>query len=215
MAPRPLPVIAGTVRVSVQGTTPGGQQWVNVHHARYATGASNPGPTEITAFDALFVKFYIGPAIGGGVFVLGSCRSACKLVQITYTPLDGVSNSLVIPHAASGASATATNAPNEVAQVLTLRTGTRGRRYRGRIYLPPFSSDNYDGNGQLNSAQAGVIITQYNGMKASLGAAQWEVGVASYGHGTDHGVPTTWSPFFTPITTVTMDLAADVQRRRK
>jgi hypothetical protein len=67
----------------------------------------------------------------------------------------------------------------------------------------------------LTSTVTNAIVAQYAGMTSALAAIQWTPVVASYGHGTTNGVPTTWTPFATPVTATRMDANVDVQRRRK
>lgn len=217
MPPRPLPVIGGVVRASVQGICPSGQPWVNVWHFQYANGASAPGSVEIGALDTQFYKFYGGPGLSTGQPVMASCKSTCSIQQIAYTPLDGVSNTLTFSHALNGSAGSALSTPSEVAMVLTLRTALRGRRNRGRVYLPPFGNDFWDTNGFLSTSGlvATKLITQWTALQGLINPLQWTHVVASYGHGTANGVPTTWAPYATPITNVTMDTKADAQRRRK
>lgn len=219
MPPRPLPVIAGVVRCSVIGTTPSGQPWVNVWHWRYAAGASNPGPTEIANLDPIFYRMYVGTAYSGGEAHLAACHSSLGITQINYTPLDGAANTITIPHSAAGSSGGTASLPSEVAPVLTLRTAHRGRRYRGRIYLPATASNTVTTTGGIDPAAASLAdkrIKQWIGVQAAAQAIQWSNGVASYGYSVlKDGTISTWTPFFTDCTSVTMDTKFDVQRRRK
>lgn len=213
MAIRPLPVIAGVVRCAVSGLTPSNQKWVNVHHMQYSDGASSPGLTEITAMDALLARLYTGTSFAGGTPWISLCGPVTQIQQIDYTILDGTSLGYTIAHAATGPGTSST--PSECAPVLTLLTGRRGRRYRGRVFMPPPSNAQLASTGQLNNSTAVSITSQYNGMNSALSAILWKPVVASYGHGTDHGAPVQWTPFATPVTAVRMDLNVDVQRRRK
>lgn len=78
-------------------------------------------------------------------------------------------------------------------------------------------------NGNLSSATQAFIDNQFEGLITDLGTIQWKLGVASYGESwlknkTDpHGAMThsTWTPFFTEATSTSVDVLADVQRRRK
>lgn len=213
---RPLPVIGGVVRCSVQGQTPSSQPWVNVLHMEYALGASAPGTVEINALDTLLARLYTGTPFSGADNILHNCRPGTTISQINYTPLDGSSISLVKPHTGTGASAYALSTPSEVSAVLTLRTDHRGRRYRGRIFLPPFAADCFDASGNLISGIAAGMIADWTGLTAALVAVQWRPVVASYGYSLlKDGTVSTWTPFATPVTSATMDLKADVQRRRK
>lgn len=217
----PLPTIPGTVRCSVRGSAPSGEEWVNVVHCRYAGGASNPGPTEIAALDAKLVRFWSGTAYTSGQAWLTRCRNNWAMADITYYPLDNSSLATVVSHVVAGTDPTTTSSPPEVAPVLTIRTANRGRRYRGRIFLPAPTTALVNADGTL---QAGVItqtVNQMIGLQADLATIQWALGVASYGVGqstnpvTKVVTSTTWSPFFTPATTFSMDPKFDVQRRRK
>lgn len=211
-----LPNIAGTVRATFRGTNVAGQQWANVMHLRYALGASNPGPTEIAAMDTKLLRLYTGTAYAGGAAWFTLCSSDTKLIDATYYVLNGTSSPQVISHIASGTAAASTNQAQEIAHVLTVRTGVRGRRYRGRIYLPAVSTANMVGaQGTMTAAAVTSTVNQATGLLADLASIQWEFGVASYGQGSVHGTPTTWTPFFTPATLFTMDAVPDVQRRRK
>lgn len=212
----PLPVIAGTVRAAVRGTCPSGQPWINVHHFQYAAGASNPGPTEINLLDVEVDKFYAGPIYAGGTTVLQQCKNNVTMADITYTPLDGSSLSIVKAHAHPGASASTATQSSEVSAVLTLRTSLRGRRYRGRIFLPPLVYDIITATGDLNPTTCGLFTVNYAGFIAALATKQWVPVVASYGRSVHkNGTVTTWTPFATPVVNATMDTKPDVQRRRK
>lgn len=204
---------------------PSGRQWVNVIHARYAAGASSPGPTEIAALDAILVRLYTGAIFSGGSVWFSLCSLDVKLTDATYYVLNGTASPVVISHVAQGSLSTNTGLPSEVAHCITLRTGTRGRRYRGRIYLPAVSAANAAGGNLLATAVTSTLA-QLQGIVAAAAAIQWEIGVASYGSSWNrgpnnaHGAAShvTWSPFFTSIgnpSQATMDQKPDVQRRRK
>lgn len=211
-----LPSIAGTVRATFRGSNAAGQQWANVMHFRYATGASNPGPVEIAALDARVLRLYIGTAYPSGAGWLTFCTPQIALIDATYYVLNGTSSPVQISHTQTGTAATNTNTAQENAHVLTLRTGIRGRRYRGRIYLPAVSTASMSGTGGvLVAGTVASALAQARGLLADLPSIQWEWGVASYGAGTNHGMPQVWTPFFTPLADVTMDAIPDVQRRRK
>lgn len=211
-----LPTIAGTTRVTFRGSNVAGQQWANVMHFRYAGGASTPGITEFTALDAKVLRLYSGAAYSTGAAWLTFCTPDTKLIDATYYNLDGASSPYVISHTQQGTQSAATNSPQTLAFVLTIRTGNRGRRYRGRVYLPTPSQNVIAGaTGQLTAATTTNIVTQANGLLADLSSIQWAWGVASYGHGTVNGQPSSWTPFFTNATAITADGVPDVQRRRK
>jgi len=123
---------------------------------------------------------------------------------------------LIYAHAAVGTDSADNALPAEVAHVLSLRTAYRGRRYRGRLYLPAMTTGTTDVNGNLTGAKITSILAQWNAMVAELAPKQWSIVVASYGKSVhSNGTITTWTPFATDITSATMDSKPDVQRRRK
>jgi hypothetical protein len=219
----PLPVIGGVVRCSVVGKSQGGGPWVNVWHWMYADGASSPGSSEIDALHAVFGRFYTGTIYPGGNTYLAACATNTTVERVDYTVLNGTSLGYTKTLTGAGAGGASTM-PAEVSPVLTLRTNTRGRRYRGRLYLPPpaQSATVIDSSGKLLTAVANAIITQATGMASAASAIQWKPVVASYGKSLIKDpndkydkIEVTWTPFATPVTTWTMDLVLDVQRRRK
>ena len=214
MPPRPLPTIAGTVRAAVSGLTSSNQKWVNVHHLQYAGGSSTPGINEITAMDALLVRLYSGTVFAGGTAWMTNVNNTWSIQQIDYTVLDGTSIGFSFPHLANGSSATA-SLPPECAPVLTLLTNKRGRRYRGRIFMPAPTTGGVNADGRLSVTIQTGVQTQYAGLISALAAIQWAPVVASYGVGSYKGQPTSWTPFATPIVSGRMDLFVDAQRRRK
>jgi hypothetical protein len=216
----PLPLIANTVRAAVVGTTAGGGPWVNVWHFEYTTP---PNTTNIDALHALFTRFYSGTAFSGGTPWLTACATSTTVSRVDYTVLDGAALGYTKTFAAAGG-AGASTLPAEISPVLTLRTNTRGRRYRGRLYLPPpaAGAGQIDAAGHLLSSVATVVLAQAEGMRSALAAAGWHHVVASYGKSLHKDpsdphdkIEVTWTPFATWVTTYTMDLVLDVQRRRK
>jgi hypothetical protein len=200
---KPMPVIPGVVRASIRGSLPSGRSWANVVHCRYAGGASNPGPTEITALHAKLARLWNGPAYASGLAWIGMTKNNVTTIDVTYYPLDGMGTSLVLAAAATGALA-ANLEPPEVAHVLTLRTNTRGRSYRGRIFFGALTTSQLDGNGNLSATPISQLIAQFNGLQADLTSIQWKIVVASY-----------LRSVATDVTNVTMDPQPDVIRRRK
>lgn len=218
-----LPVIQGVVRCAVVGTTHGGGPWVNVWHWEYALGASTPGKTEIDALHPVFFRFYSGTAYGTGLPWLNACSASTTIQRIDYTILNGTALGYTKTASASGTGGASTM-PAECAAVLTLRTDVRGRRYRGRIYLPaPISaSSSLAADGTIATTTVNAALNQAAGMVTAAAAVQWRPVVASYGKSLVNDpsdphdkIPVTWTPFATPITSFTMDNRFDVQRRRK
>jgi hypothetical protein len=145
------------------------------------------------------------------------------MTQISYLTLDDTSLRIDTPVTGAGLGGSS-SLPPECAAVLTLRTGKRGRRYRGRIYLPaPGIAGVTNATGTLPSTIISGTTAQWAGMQAALVSKQWVPVVASYGQSMHkvpnthppQYVPVTWTPFVTAITNATMDANIDVQRRRK
>lgn len=217
----PLPTIAGTVRCAVQGLATSGRKWTNVHHMRYSGGASSPGTVELDALDVELFRFYSGTAYTSGQAVMAACPAAVTITQIDYTVLDGMSLIYSKAHAVAGGGG-ASSLPSEVSMAVTLRTNIRGRRNRGRIYLPPMTPSNIGANGNWSSTLTTFIVNQYLGMMGALTPKQWAPVVASYGHSLINDpsdphdkIEVNWTPYATNIVTPTIDAKPDVQRRRK
>jgi hypothetical protein len=216
MPARPLPIIAGTTRATWRGTNNAGQQWANVMHFRFLAGPGNPSTSDLAALDAKILRLYTGAAYTTGVPWLTNVPSNTALIDATYYILNGTSVPFIQLHTQTGAASPAANLPPEIAHCLTLRTDTRGRRYRGRIYLPAVASTAISGtSGTVTGTVTANFLTQATGMRLDLATINWEWVVASYGLGSANGLPQTWAPFATTITTLSMDGVPDVQRRRK
>jgi hypothetical protein len=182
---------------------PSGQRWINVVHVRKNAGGSF-SPTDWAAAQPILVRLWRGTAFGSGNDWLSNCNNQLTLDDMTCTPLDGSTPSIVTSVNLNGVSA-AVSAPSEVAQVLTLRTALRGRAHRGRIYLPSPVVSTYAAGGVLIGANITNFLTQAVGVQNALIAAGYIIVVASYlGSGSA-----------SDVITFTMDNKADVQRGRK
>lgn len=209
----PLPVINNVVRVAVRGTTQQGSPWVNVLHFRKTSGAIDDAA--LTALNTELNKLYGGPAYSGSTYwLLFNCNQYTLCYDATYTRLDGTSASVIKALTAAG-SGTSNSMPPEVSVCVTLRTATRGRRYRGRLYLPPFVASAANPNGSVVGSSMTGIVAQFAGFRTALTGINWEQVIASYGKGSLNGQPVTWTPFATAVTDVSVDAYFDVQRRRK
>jgi len=183
---------------------------VNVLHFRFQGGAATPTASDITALHAKVERCYKGTAYGAGAAVSVAMPNSSGFTDVTYTPLDGSGISRVYSIAGAAANSNLT-LPAEVTWVLTLRTDVRGRRYRGRLYLPTFTTAHLAAGGVLASSTATATVTQFEGFRTDLTAINFAWVVASYGK----SPKAAWTPFATDITAVTMNPVADVQRRRK
>lgn len=222
---RPLPVIGGTVRCSVEGLVATNRAWANVVHCRFSGGASYPSAADITALHGVLGRLWTGTAYASGTAWLTKCMNNVVTQQIRYYVLNGTATPQLIALVGAGSSSTGTSSPSEVAACLTIRTAKRGRRYRGRIYLPAPHSSQINTNGNFNQIMVDGILAQYDGMIGAMSGISWEFGVATYGHSwtwndvTQAWQENTWTPDFTPSGSGSlfrsMDLRPDVQRRRK
>lgn len=210
----PLPELPGVVRASVGGSIVGGGRWSNTWHFRRI----DLGPADELLIGTLHVAlmaFYAGP-------VFGNMAAGSTLEAANYTPLDGSSGAFVFPGGLSSA-AGSSPLPPECAEVLTIRSALRGRRHRGRVFLPAMSAAEITAGGRISNAIVTEVLAGMVTLRAALAVIGWELGVASYGvsRKVDHTVTparvvlVTWAPEFTPATTVTMDDKVDVIRSRK
>ena len=210
----PLPTIPGVVRASASGVIAGGSHWSNTWHFR-RIDLADPVPADIAALHVELLVFYA--ALGTG-FLAG----VTSLDVINYTPLDGTSGAVALPGPGDPGGDGASALPPEVAEVITIRTAGRGRRARGRIFLPAIS-ETHNVGGRLTSAAVLGLTALADALAAAAVVSGWQVGVASYGRSmirtpgfTDHRISvSSWDPFFTPATSLTVDNKFDVQRSRK
>lgn len=211
----PLPILPGVLRCTAGGLVSGGGRWSNTWHIR-KVALTTPTEGEVVAIHAILAAWYVAA-------VLAKARDTTTLESIDYTPLDGSSGAFNYPVNAAG-SGTAKALPPECAEVLTIRTASRGRQNRGRIYLPAWTVNETENNGQLVAAIAIGVSATVEAMNVAMGLIGNEIGVGSYG---PYKNPTTHitsddplvnggsSPHFSPATAFTMDVQVDVQRSRK
>lgn len=210
----PLPVIPGVVRATVGGNVFHGGRWTNtMHYRRIDLADPTAGQIDALAED---VRIMYTTA------VLSLCNPSTNLDYQAYTPLDGTSGAVNYGGNLPGTSSTPTSLPPECALVMTLRTAARGRRARGRIFLPAFSQFG-SSEGVIDGSYLTSLLIAINNFRAAINSEGWEWGVASYGQSVKVNatttpktyVVTTWSPFFTPLTTVSANNQYDVIRSRK
>lgn len=103
-----------------------------------------------------------------------------------------------------------TGLPNNVAMCATLRTGLRGRSYRGRMYLGGFGVTHRNGTTTWTTTAVADIITVLTALKTVIEglAAVWVI-VSHY-----HLKAPRATGLKTPITAVAIDQYMDSQRRR-
>jgi len=211
-----LPTIPGVVRVTVRGTTSNGTKWENTLHLKKGTG--DPATADYPALVTELNRLYGGATYGGGsANLLSACNNTTSALDYTFTSLAAPIASPVLAATAAG-TGVVNSLPPEVAEVISLRTGSRGKRYRGRIYLPPMTINQVLTTGNLASSLATSLPLHCAGFQTAIQALgtpyAWHV--ASYGRSVlKNGTVSTWTPFTTLITSWSFDLQPDVQRRRK
>jgi len=160
----PLPVISGIYRCTVNQLL-GDEPIANVLHFS-ATGS----PTAA----AVGAAFALGWGKTGGISVLQSNQLLYKTWHCT--PLDGSSigadGDFSLANKQAGASATA-SVPVNVALVLSLQTGLRGRSNRGRIYFAG-----------VNTAQVDVPAAHWAPGTLTAAVTEWGVMVSQWASGT-------------------------------
>jgi hypothetical protein len=195
----PLPVIADTIRVAVRGTATNGHKFANILHFRKDGALSYAAA--IALLDPLLLANY-NTNSGTGLAWRTIAPASASLFQFEYTPLDGASATTVIAHNVVGLDA-AVPLPASVCLVVTLRTATRGRSFRGRVYTGPYCID-AEGAGVPTAATVAAVATQWDRfMTINLAASGVSLGVASYHLAT-----------FTDGVHATADSRWDTQRRR-
>jgi hypothetical protein len=111
-------------------------------------------------------------------------KSSSTLYKIITTKLDGSAAS--VPTLTNGNVAWTGQLTGNLilqgANVITVRTGFRGRSRRGRIYLPWVAEDGQDA-GTLLAASVTACQTAWNTFSAAMVAAGWAPHVVSQLHG--------------------------------
>lgn len=197
----PLPVIANTYRVSVEGLLANGSTWANVIHTRFNAGGATTA--DVNAMEALVDRLYTGATLGDATgFWTNWASTLASIQRIRVTALDGVSASVVYALVQAGAAA-GDPLPGGVSWVVTLRTAKRGRSYRGRAYMGGFAEANNTAAGLVQSTLVTSMLSGWEGLRTTLSAAGWSLVVASYKHSTAE-----------TVTSVSADAVWDSQRRR-
>jgi hypothetical protein len=167
MATMPLPVIDDVFRVAVlwqDANSP--QTAVNVMHVFADTGT----PTSVAAgLDA---------AANAGMFAAMS--NAIVATEFAITPLDGSSaTEFFTPDPAKWTGQTSGDYAPQVAALVKLRTGLRGRSKRGRVFLP-FTAEGAQSNGTLTGSKVTTMQTEWDAFVAQLLSDNNPLVVASY-----------------------------------
>jgi len=144
--------------------------------------------------------------------------------ELVMTPLDGTTaTKLYTPTGAKWiGNYTGISYNLHTATVVSLRTQKRGRRYRGRLYLPFVAEDAATNGASTAAVTAGQ--TAWDTFRTSMATASFPLVVATYGHSlhrtkTSGGgytlTPVTWPPEKTTVTSTTLEATFGTQRRRQ
>lgn len=194
-----LPVIADVVRCGVEGVMPNGRHWANVLH--FKRSGVGTWATVIAALDPLLYAFW-NTALSGGSPVKQYMNNAWSMQRIRYTPLDGTTATVVIPHVLAGSQA-GDALPSNVALVMSQYTALRGRQHRGRTYIGGFDELFNQTTGVANPTYVATLNTQAAGLLTSLVGSVVALVVASYKYASSE-----------PVTALTFNGTWDTQRRR-
>lgn len=173
----PLPVIEGVFRVTMVWNPMSGVQPVNVWHCHEVDTGTDPG-------DALNS---ITSTLGAHHDMFDILPISSTLNRIVVTKLDGSSAS--VEGTVSGSFGTTDDVIEPaVAGILSIRTGQRGPRGRGRLYLGP-TTEGHGGNGSLTESIRATMQTAWNDFADDLSHevdTSLQFGVASYVHADFH-----------------------------
>jgi len=165
----PLPVIPGVIRAAFRWTSPNfTRAAVNVMHFREAS----------EDIDALWAS--IDANVTAAMW--NQTHSNNAIVDVTFTTLNGISGS-VVKTTGSPSKWKGNNTPGDVtaqvAALIKVSTASRGRSYRGRVYLPWVLESEND-SGTYNSTARTAQTTAWNTFRTAMAAANHELGIASY-----------------------------------
>lgn len=162
-----LPIIPNCFRVALRWSDSGGRYAVNVIHIRKAAAT----PQDV--FDD------IDATVNSDMWVPVSNAFTIRTVEIT--PLDGTSatEEFVTTAGAKWSGASAGDWSPASSAIVTLRTATRGRSARGRVYLP-YVAESSMVNGTLTGAVEVSVSGGWTTFVAGLIVAGSNLVVASY-----------------------------------
>lgn len=199
-----LPIISNVYRVAFNWADSGGQIAANVMHFRKATSSASAIASAIDA------------NISSAMWTPVSTTS--RVVNLKVTPLDGTSATFVLN--VTGAKWTGSSVGNFVPQaavVVSMRSALRGRRNRGRFFIP-FIGEPYIANGVVDTSVVPTLQTAWEAFRSVMaGAGATPITIASYGRNPatlKHPLQT-WSPFDNLCTSLAIEPNAGTQRRRQ
>lgn len=201
-----MAIPAGATRIVFSGDMPNGEIWST---GFWMQGDAPTSAAEANALALLAYDEFSATDGSGGMYAtlvnLMNAATSWNQVNVYVYPTGGPTATFVgqyiLPTVALG-SATAHN-PNQVALVITLRTGLSGRSHRGRMYLPatgvPMAAD-----GQVSQATIDAVVNAWAAAFSDWnGASEGKIVVVS-----------TKLTASTPVSVVSADSRADIQRSR-
>jgi hypothetical protein len=156
--PIPLPVIPGVARVTLNWITDNtSQHAVNVIHI----AAPSTPPVQADVFEAL------QDAVSTNMWIMQSSHAVIDTVDVLN--LDGSSAVVSFPtgHGAVWSGSGDAAWSPQVAALVKLQTGVRGRSNRGRVYLPFVANDSVT-DGTLNGANVALAQTAWTNFLTTL-----------------------------------------------
>jgi hypothetical protein len=153
-----LPIIAQVYRVALEWFCVG-QSAVNVIHV--ATDAAGKTPLQVfTCLDAHV-----------STLMFDSVTADAAVATVNITPLDGVTPTGIFPtgSVAKWGGNGSTDFIPAAATIIKLATATRGRSFRGRIFLP-FLAEDANSRGQIDGPTATAMSTAWTTFAAAIDA---------------------------------------------
>lgn len=191
----PLPTIPNVYRVTWNWNFSGGQTAANVLNFHDNTAGTHNEDDLFASMDgsADSVMFY-GVADGASVTTIDIIKLDGTSPQKTYSSLttanwDGGTGGQPIP---------------AVAGLVSLRTARRGPRGRGRIFMPFWAEAEANAGFWADAGHKATCQAAWEEFIEDLHAADFDLQVTSYQHGTTEDV-----------TSITLPLALATQRRRQ
>ena len=201
-----MPPPANSSRVVLSGKLAGGEIWST---GFWITGADITSQGDATAQAQLLLEA-LGDADASGAMTITLndwMANSCTWDRVTvYAYAGGSSQSEYIGEAVNTPTkqgGLGQRVPNQVAMVLSLRTGRPGRRYRGRMYLPA-GGITLNSDGEIGSNSMQPVLDGW-----TVFFSRWNQGQAG-----QIVVMSTTGSVVTPVTSLILDSRPDIQRRR-
>lgn len=202
--PRPFIPAPGTVAAEMVYTQLG-QVCENVYHIQRGTTGASPTGADMDAIAALLEAWEHNTAIS-----LRSSGVALTKIRVRDLTVQGGLVKEYTPTTAVTGTGTQPPAPGNVTAAVKWQTGLGGRSHRGRTFHIGLASNLIVGN-QLTTAMQAAMLSGYNDLHGRIVAVSPLIHVVvSYSH--NKFWRTTAEN--TPITTCSVDINLDSQRRR-